>query len=68
VVVVDAEGTTKVDQVAADCASLRTRVYLAGGGATVGLYASGAMPLTWANAPPRPSPPPRSKEAHALWC
>ena len=32
VVVVDAEGTTKVDQVAADCPSLRTRVYLAGGG------------------------------------
>jgi acyl-coenzyme A synthetase/AMP-(fatty) acid ligase len=31
-VVVDAEGTTKVDQVAADCPSLRTRVYLAGGG------------------------------------
>jgi acyl-coenzyme A synthetase/AMP-(fatty) acid ligase len=32
VVVVDAEGTTKVDQVAADCPSLRTRAYLAGGG------------------------------------
>jgi acyl-coenzyme A synthetase/AMP-(fatty) acid ligase len=32
VVVVDAEGTTKVNQVAADCPSLRTRVYLAGGG------------------------------------
>jgi acyl-coenzyme A synthetase/AMP-(fatty) acid ligase len=32
VVVVDAEGTTKVDQVATDCPSLRTRVYLAGGG------------------------------------
>jgi acyl-coenzyme A synthetase/AMP-(fatty) acid ligase len=32
VVVVDAEGTTKVNQVAGDCPSLRTRVYLAGGG------------------------------------
>jgi len=32
VVVVDAEGTTKVNQVAADCPSLRTRVFLAGGG------------------------------------
>jgi acyl-coenzyme A synthetase/AMP-(fatty) acid ligase len=32
VVVVDAEGTSKVNQVAADCPSLRTRVYLAGGG------------------------------------
>jgi acyl-coenzyme A synthetase/AMP-(fatty) acid ligase len=32
VVVVDAAGTTKVDQVAADCPSLRTRVYLAGEG------------------------------------
>jgi acyl-coenzyme A synthetase/AMP-(fatty) acid ligase len=32
VVVVDAEGTTKVDQVAAECPTLRTRVYLAGGG------------------------------------
>ncbi|HEX5881682.1 MAG TPA: AMP-binding protein [Actinomycetota bacterium] len=32
VVVVDAEGIAKVDQVAADCPSLRTRVYLAGGG------------------------------------
>jgi acyl-coenzyme A synthetase/AMP-(fatty) acid ligase len=32
VVVVDAEDTTKVDQVAADCPSLRTRVYLAGEG------------------------------------
>ena len=32
VVVVDAEATTKVDQVAADCPSLRTRVFLAGGG------------------------------------
>ena len=32
VVVVDAEGTTKVNQVAADCPSLRTRVVLAGGG------------------------------------
>jgi acyl-coenzyme A synthetase/AMP-(fatty) acid ligase len=32
VVVVDAEGTTKVNQVAGDCPSLRTRVFLAGGG------------------------------------
>jgi acyl-coenzyme A synthetase/AMP-(fatty) acid ligase len=32
VVVVDAEGTTKVNQLAADCPSLRTRVFLAGGG------------------------------------
>jgi len=32
VVVVDAEGITKVNQVAADCPSLRTRVFLAGGG------------------------------------
>ena len=32
VVVVDAEGTTKVNQVAADCPSLRTRIFLAGGG------------------------------------
>jgi acyl-coenzyme A synthetase/AMP-(fatty) acid ligase len=32
VVVVDAEGTIKVNQVAGDCPSLRTRVYLAGGG------------------------------------
>jgi acyl-coenzyme A synthetase/AMP-(fatty) acid ligase len=31
VVVVDAEGTTKVDQVATDCPSLRSRVFLAGG-------------------------------------
>jgi acyl-coenzyme A synthetase/AMP-(fatty) acid ligase len=30
-VVVDAEGTTKVDQVATDCPSLRSRVFLAGG-------------------------------------
>jgi acyl-coenzyme A synthetase/AMP-(fatty) acid ligase len=32
VVVVDAEGTTKVNQVAGDCPSLTTRVFLAGGG------------------------------------
>jgi acyl-coenzyme A synthetase/AMP-(fatty) acid ligase len=32
VVVVDAEATTKVNQVAADCPSLRSRVFLAGGG------------------------------------
>jgi acyl-coenzyme A synthetase/AMP-(fatty) acid ligase len=32
VVVVDAETTTKVNQVAADCPSLRSRVFLAGGG------------------------------------
>src|SRR5215217_2775281 len=32
VVVVDAEGTTKLNQVAADCPTLATRVYLAGGG------------------------------------
>jgi acyl-coenzyme A synthetase/AMP-(fatty) acid ligase len=32
VVVVDAEDATKVDQVAADCPSLATRVFLAGGG------------------------------------
>jgi acyl-coenzyme A synthetase/AMP-(fatty) acid ligase len=32
VAVVDAEGATKVNQVAADCPGLRTRVYLAGGG------------------------------------
>ncbi|MFL6225377.1 MAG: acyl-CoA synthetase, partial [Actinomycetes bacterium] len=31
-VVVDAEGTTKVNQIGADCPSLRTRVFLAGGG------------------------------------
>src|SRR4030095_13166488 len=31
-VVVDAEGTTKVNQVAADCPTLTTRVFLAGGG------------------------------------
>src|ERR671919_2734479 len=32
VVVVDAEGTTKTNQVAGDCPSLTTRVFLAGGG------------------------------------
>src|SRR5215216_7734509 len=32
VVVVDAEGTTKVNQVAADCPTLATKVFLAGGG------------------------------------
>jgi acyl-coenzyme A synthetase/AMP-(fatty) acid ligase len=32
VVVVDAEGTTKVNQVAGDCPGLTTRVFLAGGG------------------------------------
>jgi acetyl-CoA synthetase len=31
VVVVDADATAKVDQVAADCPSLRSRVFLAGG-------------------------------------
>jgi acyl-coenzyme A synthetase/AMP-(fatty) acid ligase len=52
VVVVDAEGTTKVNQVAADCPSLRTRVFLAGGYGGLPDEASGEAGggwLSWAD-------------------
>ena len=76
VVVVDAEGTTKVDQIAADCPSLRTRVYLAGGGyggipdeasGQVGGWLSWAEGLAAAGDGPPEAEPTRSDDPMLLY-
>jgi acyl-coenzyme A synthetase/AMP-(fatty) acid ligase len=76
VAVVDAEGTTKVDQVAADCPGLRTKVYLAGGGyggipdeasGQVGSWLSWADGLAAAGDGPPEAEPTRSDDPMLLY-
>ena len=75
-VVVDAEGTTKVNQVAGDCPSLTTRVFLAGGGygglpdeapGEAGGWASWADGLAAAGEGPPEAEPTRSDDPMLLY-
>jgi acyl-coenzyme A synthetase/AMP-(fatty) acid ligase len=76
VVVVDAEGTTKVNQVAGDCPGLTTRVFLAGGGygglpdegsAEAGGWVSWADGLAAAGEGPPEAEPTRSDDPMLLY-
>jgi acyl-coenzyme A synthetase/AMP-(fatty) acid ligase len=66
VAVVDAEGTGKVDQVAADCPSLRTRICL-DGGAGDGGWRSWAEGLAAAGDGPPPAAPTRADDPMLLY-
>jgi acyl-coenzyme A synthetase/AMP-(fatty) acid ligase len=67
VAVVDAEGTGKVDQVAADCPSLRTRICLDGQAPAGGGWRSWAEGLAAAGDGPPPTAPTRADDPMLLY-
>jgi acyl-coenzyme A synthetase/AMP-(fatty) acid ligase len=67
VAVVDAEGTGKVDQVAADCPSLRTRICLDGQAPGGGGWRSWAEGLAAAGDGPPPAAPTRADDPMLLY-
>ena len=67
VAVVDAEGTGKVDQVAADCPSLRTRICLDGQAPAGGDWRSWAEGLAEAGDGPPPTAPTRADDPMLLY-